>query len=39
MRRNDGGANMHYEHTVCDGIDLNFIIDDSDEENEEEWLR
>ncbi|XP_048729069.2 potassium channel subfamily T member 1-like isoform X2 [Ostrea edulis] len=30
---------MVYEHTVCDGIDLNFIIDGSDEENEEEWLR
>ncbi|XP_062581347.1 potassium channel subfamily T member 2-like isoform X2 [Saccostrea cucullata] len=30
---------MVYEHTVCDGIDLNFIINDSDEENEEEWLR
>lgn len=30
---------MVYEHTVCDGIDLNFIIEDSDEENEEEWLR
>lgn len=30
---------MVYEYIVCDGIDFNFIIEDSDEENEEEWLR